>query len=86
MTSRSVVVTIPDGLHARPAALLARLAGAQPTPVTIRRPDGPPVPAASVLSVLTLGLRPGDEVVLEADGPHADAAVEALAARLTAAG
>lgn len=82
MASLSVVVTIPEGLHARPAAMFVKLAGEQPTPVTIRRPDGAPVPATSILSVMTLGVRAGDAVVLEADGPDGEAAVAALAAQL----
>ncbi len=85
MASRRVVVTIPEGLHARPAAMFVKLAGEQPTPATIRRPDGAPVPGTSILSVMTLGVRCGDEVVLEADGPGGDAAVAALADRLTQA-
>lgn len=84
MASRSVIVTIPEGLHARPAAMFVKLAGEQATPVTIRRPDGAPVPATSILSVMTLGVRPGDEVLLEADGPDGEAAVAALADQLAA--
>ncbi len=83
MASRTVVVKVPEGLHARPAAMFVKLAGEQPTPVTIRRPDGAPVPATSILSVMTLGVRAGDEVVLEADGPDGEAAVAALAEQLT---
>lgn len=83
MASRSVVVAVPEGLHARPAALFVRLAGEQPAPVTIRRPDGAPVLATSILSVMTLGVRAGDEVVLEAEGPDGEASVAALAELLT---
>ena len=85
MASRSVVVAVPEGLHARPAAVFVRLAGQQAAPVTIRRPDGDPVPATSILSVMTLGVRAGDEIVLEADGPDGEAAVSALAEMLTSA-
>lgn len=67
MTERRVVVSIAEGLHARPAALFARLAAGQVGQVTVRRPEGRPVPAASVLSIMTLGARAGDELVLEAD-------------------
>jgi phosphocarrier protein HPr len=79
MASRTVVVVNPHGLHARPAARFVHAAGGQPVPVTIRRPDGPAVPAASILQVMSLGIRSGEEVVLEADGDGADAAVDALA-------
>ena len=85
MAWRSVVVTAPEGLHARPAALFVRLAAQQPTAVTVRRPAGAPVPATSILAVLALGLGAGDEVVLEADGPQGEAAVAALAEQLARA-
>lgn len=83
MPERRVVVRIAEGLHARPAALFARLAAEQPCAATIRRPDGAALPAASILSIMTLGVRAGDEVVLEVD-PGADplvgqAALDALA-------
>jgi len=76
VAERRVVVGIAEGLHARPAALFAKLAGAQPYPVTIRKPEGTPVPAASILSIMTLGARAGDEVVLATDGA-ADGAPDA---------
>ena len=37
-------------------------------PVTIRTGDGKPVPASSMLAVLSLGAKKGTEVTLEADG------------------
>lgn len=76
MTERRVVVSIAEGLHARPAALFARLAAEQPCPVTIRKPDGAAVPASSILSIMTLAARAGDEVVLEAAD---DGALDTLA-------
>lgn len=79
MVARSVVVTIPEGLHARPAALFARAAAGLGVPVTVRRDGRSPAPAASLLAVMALGVRAGDEVTLEADGPGAEVALEALA-------
>ena len=82
MAHRTVVVASRIGLHARPAALFCKAAGATGVPVTIRKPDGVAVPAASILSVLTLGVSGGEEVVLEADGDGAEAALDELAAFL----
>ncbi|HEX5400770.1 MAG TPA: HPr family phosphocarrier protein [Pseudonocardiaceae bacterium] len=79
MPERRVKVGSKIGLHARPAALLAKAAAAQPVPVTIRKADGQPVPAGSVLNLMTLGAMHGDEVVLAADGDGADAALDELA-------
>jgi phosphocarrier protein len=79
MPSRTVIVGSASGLHARPAALFVAAAAAQPVPVTIRTGEKKAVPAHSMLSVLSLGAKKGTEVVLEAEGDGADAALDALA-------
>jgi phosphocarrier protein len=79
MAQREVVVGSRIGLHARPAALFVKAATAQPVRITIRKGDGPPVDARSMLRVLTLGAKNGDTVTLEADGDGAQAALEAVA-------
>jgi phosphocarrier protein len=66
MPQRTVVVGSKVGLHARPAALFVKAAAAQPVAVTIAKPGGGPVPANSILSVLTLDAKGGEEVVLNA--------------------
>jgi phosphocarrier protein len=80
MPERRVKVGSKVGLHARPAALLAKAAAAAPVAVTIRKGDGQPVAAGSVLNLMTLGAMHGDEVVLAADGDGADATLDELAA------
>jgi phosphocarrier protein len=82
MPSRTVTVGSASGLHARPAALFVAAAAAQPVPVTIRTGEKKPVPARSMLSVLSLAARCGTEVILEADGEGAQAALDELAALL----
>ncbi len=86
MLERRVVVAIEEGLHARPAALFARLAGEQPCAITIRTPDGLPVQASSILSIMTLGVRLGDEVLLETEDPAAGSSLDSLATFLATAG
>lgn len=71
--SHRVVLADPEGLHARPAAELVKLVGRFESRVTVNGSD-----ARSLLRVLALGLRHGDEVVVEADGPDAPAAVDAV--------
>ena len=70
MVERRVNVGWAEGLHARPASIFVRAATAAGVPVTIAKADGGPVNAASMLAVLSLGARGGEEVVLasEADG------------------
>jgi len=67
----------PVGLHARPAAQLARLAGGFDAEVTV---DG--AAADSVLELMALGVRQGDVVHLSARGPQAQEAVRALTGML----
>lgn len=84
MPERTVVVASKAGLHARPAAVFVKAAAGQPTPATIRKPDGDPVDASSILAIMTLGVEQGDEVILQADGDKADetlANLEALLAK-----
>jgi phosphocarrier protein HPr len=64
MTERHVVIGSAVGLHARPASLFVKAAIAAPVAVTIGKVDGESVDARSILSVLGLGARFGDEVVL----------------------
>lgn len=70
---RSVVVALPGGLHARPAAQFVAAAASQPARVTIARAGGDPVATASILAIMTLGVGVGDEVVLATDDDGADA-------------
>ena len=79
MAQRSVVVGSRVGLHARPAALFVKTAKAQAVSITIRKGDGPPVDARSILRVLAIGARNGDTVVLEAEGDGAEEALDAVA-------
>ena len=83
MPERRVKVGSKVGLHARPAALLAKAAAAQSVAITIRKDDGPPVAASSVLNLMTLGAMHGDEVVLAAEGAGADTALDEIAAMIT---
>ncbi|WP_053204815.1 HPr family phosphocarrier protein [Jiangella muralis] len=82
MPERTAVVASKAGLHARPAAVFVKAAAEQPTKVSIRKPDGDPVDASSILSIMTLGVEQGDQVILSADGEKADDALDALVALL----
>ncbi|ASU79400.1 HPr family phosphocarrier protein [Actinopolyspora erythraea] len=79
MPERHVTVASKVGLHARPAALLAKEAAAQSVKITIRKQETEPVEAASILGLMTLGAAYGDEVVLAADGEGADDALDRIA-------
>jgi phosphotransferase system HPr (HPr) family protein len=75
-----LTVSNPSGLHARPAALFVRTAGAFGSRITvanITRGTGPG-DAKSILAVLGLGVSSGHEIELAAEGDDADAAIRAL--------
>lgn len=82
MSTRRVRIQSEAGLHARPAGALAAVAAAQPVAITVSKVvDGAPgeiVQAASVLALLTLAVQRGEEIELAADGPEADAALDAV--------
>ncbi|RBO72754.1 HPr family phosphocarrier protein, partial [Microbacterium sp. H6] len=62
-----VRVRNPQGIHARPAALIAKASSG--ADVRVRRlPDGPDASAASLTRLLVLGARQGDEIELTARG------------------
>lgn len=84
MAERIVDVPAGVGLHARPAALFVQAAAAAGVPVTVGRPDGDPVDARSILAVLSLDVRGGEQVVLRTDGD--DAVLEPLELAIRAGG
>ncbi|NYE19226.1 HPr family phosphocarrier protein [Microbacterium immunditiarum] len=80
MPERTVTVASAQGLHARPAALFTRAAAGAGAKVTIAK-GGKTVDAASILSVLSLGVVQGDEVTIATDGD--DSVLDGLEELLT---
>lgn len=84
--SRTIRVGSSNGLHARPAKLFAQAAKGSGFPVTVAKDSGTPVNAASILSVISLGVEHGDYVTLVVDTDDQSAgesALDALAEILT---
>ena len=73
--SRTVLVRNPQGLHARPASQVTTLVGGFDAHVTLNGAK-----AASLLAIMALGLTQDSEVLIEATGPEAAQALEAVAA------
>ena len=77
--SRAVTIVNANGLHARPADKMVKLAAQFKSRIEIikghERVDG-----RSIISLLTLAAEQGTELVVEATGEDAQAAVDALAA------
>ena len=78
MAQRTVTIASSVGLHARPAALFVEAASNSGLDVEIARPGQDPVDATSILGVMALGAKHGEEVVLTAEGDGADATLDSL--------
>ena len=81
MAERTATIGSRVGLHARPAAIFAEAAGEAGLEVTIAKAGEPAdeaMDASSILSLMSLGAEFGEKVVLRADGPGADEAVQTL--------
>jgi phosphocarrier protein len=77
MAEHTLQVASSHGLHARPASLFTQAVAASGIDVTISKGDKT-VNAASILSVISLGVSHGDEVTISADGEGADAIIAEL--------
>jgi phosphocarrier protein len=75
---RSVEIVNERGLHARASARFVKLAGEFDAEVKVTR-DGTTVDALSIMGLMMLAAGPGCVIQISADGPEAEAAVEALA-------
>ncbi len=75
--TRQVVVANQLGLHARPAGILAQEAQNFASSITLVCEDQE-VDAKSILDVLTLAAGGGTALVIRAEGPDADKALDRL--------
>lgn len=74
----SVTICNQKGLHARAAAKFVKLAERFDAQVTVQKNDTC-VPGSSIMGLMMLAAGPGCEIEIEANGPGAQAAVDALA-------
>ena len=78
MPERAVQIVNKNGLHARPAAEIVKLAAKFQSEITIVK-DDLDVNGKSIMGVMMLAAEHGSTILLRAEGPDADAALEALA-------
>ena len=78
MVTRTTTITDPVGIHARPAAMFAQAVTASGQTVTIAKEGGNPVPANSILSVMGLGIKQGDSVVIDVQGANDETVADNL--------
>jgi phosphotransferase system HPr (HPr) family protein len=78
--TRVIVIKNKQGLHARPAELFARTAYKFQSRIElVKIKENRRVEARNIIDLLTLGAAEGTELLIEAEGPDAEEAVEALA-------
>ena len=77
MVSKEIVIQNQVGLHARPATFFIQKANEFKSLITIAR-DERKVNAKSLLGVLSLGITKGTSVIISADGPDEQEAIDAL--------
>lgn len=78
MPERTVQIVNKNGLHARPAAEIVKLAARFQSEITIVK-DDLDVNGKSIMGVMMLAAEHGSSIILRAEGPDADAALDALA-------
>ncbi len=70
-------VTNPLGMHARPSAMLVQTSSKFKSEIWISK-DGREVNAKSMLGVMTLAAEMGSTLIIRAEGPDEDKAIDAL--------
>lgn len=73
-----VIVKNRAGIHARPAALIAQTANKFASEITIER-DSFVINAKSIMGVITMAASYNMQLLVKADGPDAQDAVDAIA-------
>ncbi|MBO5658392.1 MAG: HPr family phosphocarrier protein [Duodenibacillus sp.] len=79
MLTRTVTICNKLGIHARPAALLTKTASLFECSCTITKGDKT-IDAKSILSVMTIAAKCGDEITIVTDGINEAAALDSLVA------
>jgi phosphocarrier protein HPr len=77
MPERTVQIPNQNGLHARPAAEIVKLAAKFQSEITVIK-DDLDVNGKSIMGVMMLAAEHGSSITFRAEGPDAEQALEAL--------
>lgn len=77
MKEFTYVITDPEGIHARPAGELVKVAKTYLCDIKLTK-DGKAGDCKKIFSIMGLGVKNGNEVTLTFDGEDEDAALEAV--------
>lgn len=75
MVTKNITIKIPNGLEARPAALLVQVASQYESNIYIEC-ENKKINAKSIMGMMSLGLAAGEEVVVTASGSDEEAAIK----------
>ena len=75
MIKQEITIQIPNGLEARPVALLVQVASQYGSEIYVESADKK-VNAKSIMGMMTLGLSAGESVVVSAEGEDEAEAIE----------
>ncbi len=80
MESVKITVINESGLHARPAATFAKCAGGFKSEITVCKTSNETAKkkAKSLMAIMTLGIKKGEEILIEAEGEDEVSACQAL--------
>ena len=76
---RELAIVNQRGLHARASAKFVKCAEGFDADISVSR-DGQTVPATSIMGLMMLAAAMGTTIMVEASGPQAEAAINALSA------
>ncbi len=73
----TAIIIDPVGLHARPASVMVQEANKFESEVTVKAGDKSGN-MKSIMSVMALGVKNGEEITISAEGADAEQAIEAI--------
>ena len=82
MTKKEITIQLDSGLETRPVALLVQVASQYDSDIYIES-DNKCINAKSIMGMMALGLVPGENVVIIADGADEARAMEGIETYLT---
>lgn len=82
MTKKAIRIELETGLEARPVAMLVQVASQYDSSIYVER-ESMRINAKSIMGMMTLGLVPGEQLVVSADGTDEEKAIEGIERYLT---
>ena len=77
MMKKNMTIQLQSGLEARPVALLVQVASQYECSIYVEV-ENKKVNAKSIMGMMTLGLAPGEQVTVIADGADEEAAIQSI--------